>query len=92
MRAGWLLSDLTFEDWRAREWQAVYVRAAHVLGPPHCIDNPAQRLGHLGVAALPLSLVLVAEANRHGHAPSPLALTMASSDDGARTAMLLAAP
>jgi len=91
IQAGWVLSDLSFELWRMREWQSVLVRANSILGPPYRIDTPAHRLGALGAAALPLCLTLAAEGFRADYAPSPIALIMASSEAGERAAMVVTA-
>ncbi len=92
LRAGWVLSDIAFEVWRQREWQSLIVRAADVLGPPYQLDCPAQRIGSLGAAALPLSLALACEAYRAGYAPSPFALALAGSEAGERGAIVVAGP
>lgn len=88
--AGWLLTDLTNEMWRNREWQAAFVRAQDVLGAPYVIESPAQRIGYLGAAALPLFVGMAAVAWEHGYAPAPVALATASSDGGERAAVALA--
>ena len=87
--AGWLMTDLTFEMRRQYEWQSVWVRSQKVLGKPYIIDSPAQRIGYLGAAALPLFVVMAATAWGHGYAPSPLALAVAGNDGGARAALVL---
>ena len=89
-RAGWLITDLTFEMRRIHEWEATMLRAGALLGEPCMVDAPAQRLGYLGAAALPLAVVLAAEAWAGGHAPAPVALAFAGSDGGARGALSLA--
>ena len=91
-RAGWLLTDLTFEMRRIQEWQAVMIRARRLLCEPFAVDSPAQRVGYLGAAALPLAVVLAAEAWAGGYAPAPVALAFAGSDSGARGALSLAQP
>lgn len=91
-KAGWVMSDVTFERWRVREWQTTYLRAQRVLGPPHHVDNPAQRLGDLGAAAVPFFAALAAEAHRAGWAPSSHALALVASDGGARGTLALELP
>lgn len=91
-RVGWSITDHTFEMRRLYEWQAMQTRTHQRWGEPLQIDSPAQRIGHLGAAALPLSIVLACEAWRRGYAPAPLALAFAGSDAGERGALLLAAP
>jgi 3-oxoacyl-[acyl-carrier-protein] synthase-1 len=89
LRAGWMLTDITSEVRRVQEWQSVFVRAQDVLGRPYHIDSPAQRIGYLGAAALPLFVAMAATAWRHGYAPSPIALAVAGNDGGARAALAL---
>lgn len=85
-KAGWAVSDLGLEDWRMREWQSLTVRAASVLTSPYRFDNPAQRMGRLGAAGMPLGITLVTEGLRRGWAPSPIALVFGGSDAGERGA------
>jgi len=87
--AGWLLTDLTFEMYRVSEWQAAFVRAQDVLGNPYIIESPAQRIGYLGAAAVPVLAGLAATAWEYGYGPSPTALVMAGSDGGERAAIVL---
>ena len=89
LTAGWLLTDLTFEMRRQYEWQSVWVRSQKVLGNPYLIDCPAQRIGYLGAAAIPLFVAIAATGWSHGYAPSPLALAMAGNDGGDRAAVVL---
>ncbi len=87
--AGWMLTDLTSEMRRLYEWQSVFVRAQKVLGRPYLIESPAQRIGYLGAAAMPLFVAMAATAWGHGYAPSPIALCTAGNDGGARAALVL---
>lgn len=87
--AGWMLNDLTSEMRRLQEWQSVFIRTQSILGNPYYIDSPAQRIGYLGAAAIPLFVVMAATAWRHGYAPSPVALATAGNDGGDRAAMVL---
>ena len=87
--AGWYLVDLTAEMWRLHEWEAVFVRSHRVLGRPYRIEAPAQRLGYLGAAAMPLFMALAATAWQYGYAPCPTALATATADRGQRVAMVL---
>lgn len=87
--AGWMLTDLTFEMRRLHEWESTWVRAQKVLGRPYVIEAPAQRIGYLGAAALPLFVVMAATAWEHGYAPSPTALATAGADAGERAALVL---
>lgn len=90
-RAGWILTDLTFETWRLNELQATIARTVkHLTEPMHC-DSPAQRMGFLGSAAGAMHVVLAAHGFRAGYAPHPIALSLAGSDLGERAAFVLSA-
>ncbi|APR88055.1 3-oxoacyl-(acyl-carrier-protein) synthase [Minicystis rosea] len=86
---GWILTDLTFEMWRHQEWQSVFMRMEGVLGRPYYADAPAQRIGYLGAAALPLFVVMAATGWSHGYAPAPRLLAIAGNDGGDRAAVVL---
>lgn len=92
LRAGWILTDLTFEVFRHFEMQAASVRTQRFYCEPQAVESPAQRLGHLGAAAIPLHLVLAAEGFRRGYAPHSIAVSLAGSDAGERGAVLVSAP
>jgi 3-oxoacyl-[acyl-carrier-protein] synthase I len=90
--AGWVLTDLTFETFRHFELQAAMTRAQRHFCEPQRVECPAQRLGFMGAAAIPLALALAAEAFPRGFAPHPIAVALAGSDGGERAALLLSAP
>lgn len=90
--AGWVWSDLCHEARRLREWQSAFIRSQKVLGRPYRLDSPAQRMGHLGAAALPLFVATSAIAWSRGFGPSPFALGTAFGDTGERAALLLRDP
>ena len=56
------------------------------------LEEPAQRLGHLGAAAMPLHLALASEAYPRGFAPHSLALSIGGSDGGERAVVVIGAP
>lgn len=87
--AGWMLVDGTFEMYRMREWEAAFVRIQNVLGRPYIIESPAQRIGYLGAAAMPLLAGLAAMGWQYGYAPSPIAVVAVGNDGGDRAAMVL---
>jgi len=91
LRAGWVLTDLGFETFRHFEQQAALTRAQRYLGEPQQMDSPAQRIGYMGAAAMPLHMVLGVEAFRRGYAPHPWMLSVAGSDGGERAALLVSA-
>ena len=92
LQCGWVLCDLTFETMGHHELQAMMTRTHKLWCEPQVLEAPAQRLGYLGAAAMPLSMVLAAEAWRAGFAPHERAMCCAGSDDGQRAAVLLSAP
>lgn len=89
LRVGWSLADHAFERARIAGWQTMVTRTHALWGEPHVVEAPAQRLGHLGAAAMPLQIALAVEAWRRGYAPAPLAMAFAGSDAGERGALLL---
>ncbi len=92
LRAGWLLTDLTFERHRLFEHQSMIVRTQALWWEPQQWDPPALRMGALGAAAMPLHVNLAVEAWRRGWAPHPVAISCAGSDGGERAAMLISKP
>ncbi len=92
LTAGWALTDLTFEMRRVAEWQAMLIRTRKVWSEPYVVESPAQRIGQLGAAAIPLGLCLAAVGWRVGSAPAPIAVVFGGSDAGERGATLLATP
>src|SRR6185503_4435626 len=89
LRAGWALTDHLSEVRHAFEWSTMVTRTHKLWGSPHDMQSPAQRLGHLGAAAMPLQIALAAEAWRRGYAPSGVAVAYAGSDSGERGAIVM---
>lgn len=89
LRAGWVLTDLTFETYRHFELSAASGRLQRMFCDPQQVDSPAQRMGHLGAAAIPLHIALASEAFRRGFAPHDLGVSIAGSDTGERAVLLL---
>jgi len=92
LRAGWLLTDLTFETHRLFEHQSMLVRTQSLWCEPQQWDPPALRMGALGAAAMPLHVTLATEGWRRGWAPHSVAFSCAGSDGGERAALLFARP
>ncbi|HYQ43714.1 MAG TPA: beta-ketoacyl synthase N-terminal-like domain-containing protein [Polyangiaceae bacterium] len=86
-RAGWQFNDLGCESYRLSEWISVMTRTQAIWEEPQVSEAPAQRLGNLGAATVPVQLALVTEAWRRGYAPHARALCFAGSDDGFRVAL-----
>ncbi|GAC1561825.1 MAG: hypothetical protein NVS3B10_19450 [Polyangiales bacterium] len=91
LQCGWSITDLTFEMRRMHEWQAMLIRTRKAWREPHVVDSPAQRIGHLGAAAMPLGMALAHEGWRRGMAPDGRCVGMAGSEAGGRGAWTLAA-
>lgn len=89
---GWIMTDLTFETFRHFELQAAMTRTQRHYCDPQQVEAPAQRLGHLGAAAMPLHLALASEAYPRGFAPHSLALSIGGSDGGERAVVVIGAP
>jgi 3-oxoacyl-[acyl-carrier-protein] synthase I len=89
LKVGWAIGDHGFEHYRIRELYAALARTHKQWCPPIAIDAPAQRMGQLGAAALPLGLVLAAEMYRREYAPTPCGMLFAGSDGGERGAILV---
>jgi 3-oxoacyl-[acyl-carrier-protein] synthase-1 len=92
LRAGWLLTDLSFETYRLFEHQSMIVRTQSLWVEPQQWDPPALRMGALGAAAIPLEVTLAVEGWRRGWAPHSIAIACAGSDGGERAALLLMRP
>lgn len=92
LRAGWILTDVTFETFRHFELQAAMTRTQRLYCEPQQVESPAQRMGYLGAAAIPLHLAIAAEAFTRGFAPHPCAVSIAGSDGGERAVLLVTAP
>jgi 3-oxoacyl-[acyl-carrier-protein] synthase-1 len=89
LKVGWGIGDHSFESFRIRELYSALSRTNKQWCPPIAIDAPAQRIGQLGAAALPLGLVLASEMYRRSFAPTPCGLLFAGSDGGERGAILV---
>ena len=92
LRAGWLLTDLSFERHRLYEHQSMVVRTQSLWTEPQQWDPPALRMGALGAAAIPIEIALACEGWRRGWAPHSVAFACAGNDSGERAALLLARP
>ncbi len=91
VRAGWTLTDHAFEVYRLQEWQTMMVRTQALWGSPYLVESPAQRMGRLGAAAMPLAMVLATEGWAGGYGASGIAVAIAGSDAGERGAILMSA-
>lgn len=92
LKLGFALTDLGCEQYRVREFYASLTRVADRFMEPMSIDAPAQRIGALGAAAMPLGLAVASEMSIRGYAPAPLGIVVGGSDQGARAAMVVGTP
>ena len=92
VQAGWVMTDLTFEVFRHLELQAAMTRTQRHYCEPQQVESPAQRMGYLGAAAMPLHFALAAEAYPRGFAPHGVGLSIGGSDGGERAVVVLGAP
>jgi len=87
LRAGTQFNDLGCEGYRLSEWISVMTRTQTIWEEPQASEAPAQRLGNLGAATVPVQLALATEGFRRGYAAHSRALCFAGSDDGFRVAL-----
>ncbi|MEM6787187.1 MAG: hypothetical protein AAF928_03595 [Myxococcota bacterium] len=85
--AGWVVSDLGYEGFRMREWEAVQLRARAQLGEPFRWEYLAQRTGRLGAALIPWTGAVVAAGANVGWAPSTSVLATGGTSAGRRAAV-----
>ena len=87
---GLVVVDLNGERGRAREWALASMRTLPFRPDERPVWHPAQGVGDAGVGAGALLLVVAALALARGHAGAEAALVVASDEDGARSAVVLA--
>jgi 3-oxoacyl-[acyl-carrier-protein] synthase-1 len=87
-----VLSDLNGERWRFLEWALAETRFPRLLAPGTRHWHPADVLGDVGAAFIPLAVVLAARAFARGYAGTGPVLILASSERGERSAIALAPP
>jgi 3-oxoacyl-[acyl-carrier-protein] synthase-1 len=84
-RMGWIFSDLAFDASAFREEGALLTRAQRYFEAPFFLDHPAQRIGALGAATVPLGLACVSTSFRVGLVPSRAALVLGTNERGRRS-------
>ncbi len=89
LKVGWAIADHGVEHYRVRELYSALTRTHTLWCPPIAVDAPAQRMGQMGAAALPLSLTLACDMYRRDYAPTPCGLLLAGSDGGERGGILV---
>jgi 3-oxoacyl-[acyl-carrier-protein] synthase-1 len=83
--------DLTHEQARVRELEILFARFGDLVGEHTVLHMPLRDFGNLGAATQPLFWVMAVEAWSRGYADDSLAICLAGSDDGSRSAVLLQA-
>lgn len=90
----WVISDHNGEVYRANEWGHALVRQQGVW--PAASDPtvwfPAINFGDTGTVAPLIGVCMALRAFERGHAPAERAMVLASSENEARAALVLAAP
>lgn len=92
LKLGFALTDLGCEQYRVREFYASLTRVAERFMEPVSVDAPAQRIGALGAASMPVGLAIASEMATRGYAPAPLGVIVGGSEQGARAAMVVGTP
>jgi 3-oxoacyl-[acyl-carrier-protein] synthase-1 len=87
-----ILSDLNGERWRFLEWSLAESRISAGLGADWQLWHPADCLGDVGAAFVPVATILAARAFARGYAGEGQVMVVASAEHGERAAMLLAPP
>jgi 3-oxoacyl-[acyl-carrier-protein] synthase-1 len=85
-----IYSSMNGESHWAREWGVAYLRNRAAFDPGHGMHHPADCFGDTGAACGPLLVGLAAVGLARGYRRSPC-LVYASSDRGARAAVLVSA-
>jgi 3-oxoacyl-[acyl-carrier-protein] synthase-1 len=86
----WVLCDLNGESYRAAEWGIVRTRLGEKIEPVADLTHPADCLGDTGAASTGVLIAYALHAFARGYAPAKEALIWNASDDGSRSAMILA--
>ena len=85
-----VFTSMNGESYWAKEWGVAHLRTQASFDPNHAIHHPADCVGDTGAACGPLSVILAATGITGRYRRSPC-LVYGSSDDGARTALTVAA-
>jgi 3-oxoacyl-[acyl-carrier-protein] synthase-1 len=87
-----VLSDLNGERWRFLEWALAESRIVADLGADWQLWHPADCLGDVGAAFVPLATALAVRSFARGYAGGGQVLVLASAERGERTAMVIGPP
>jgi 3-oxoacyl-[acyl-carrier-protein] synthase-1 len=87
-----LLCDANGEYWRMKDWSLAMTRVFRGAAAVPPLWQPAQSIGDVGSAAIPVLSALAVGALEHGYLPGARLLTWASSDSGGRGTVSMGAP
>ncbi|MER9300047.1 beta-ketoacyl synthase [Mesorhizobium sp. M0621] len=87
-----IICDMNGERYRGNEYGFAVIRNPGRFKDAADFETPADCWGDVGAASGPLFVSLVAEAELRGYQNGPLSLIWASSESGARAAVLLGGP
>jgi 3-oxoacyl-[acyl-carrier-protein] synthase-1 len=87
-----VVSDLDGERWRFLEWALAETRSPALFAEGWEHWSPADTLGEVGAAFVPLAVALLARGFARGYAGGGPALVVASSERGERAAIALSRP
>lgn len=87
-----IICDMNGERYRGNEYGFAVLRNPGCFRDAADFDTPADCWGDVGAASGPLYVGLIAEARNRGYSKGPLSFVWASSENGARAAVLLGEP
>ncbi|MBZ9702891.1 MULTISPECIES: beta-ketoacyl synthase N-terminal-like domain-containing protein [unclassified Mesorhizobium] len=87
-----IICDMNGERYRGNEYGFAVLRNSGRFKDAADFETPADCWGDVGAASGPLFVSLVTEAEARGYQKGPLSLLWASSENGARAAVLLGGP
>lgn len=90
--AAGLLCDANGEYWKMKEWSLAMTRVFSGVPAVPPLWQPAQSIGDVGAAAIPVLAAIAVAALDHGYLPGPKLLAWASSDSGGRGGVVIGAP
>lgn len=92
VRVSRVIADMNGEPYRGDEFGFSLVRLSHYFADGIEADTPADCWGNAGAATGPLGIILAAHPGSETDDSGSLAMSLATSDNGYRTSVLLAVP
>ena len=83
------IADVSGEQYFFKEASLALMRSMHVHKDAFEFWHPADSIGEIGAAVIPVSIAMACMAAKKNYAPGRNALIHASSDDGRRVAMVI---